>query len=72
MRRRCAWPQCRVMVPSRLWGCRDHWFRLPLEIRRTIQQHYRPGQEDVGGASAEYLEALMSAARWIRDYGGAA
>ncbi len=70
-KRRCAWPSCTAMVPASLWGCRDHWFKLPHSIRQKIVAHYRPGQELRGDASRMYLEAITEATRWIRSYGGA-
>lgn len=56
------------MIPTYLWGCRDHWFRLPKSIRTGIRENYQPGRTP----SPQYWEALMAAARWVRDYGGAA
>ena len=41
----CHWPGCGRAVPPRMWGGREHWFRLPLELRDRIWSTYRPGQE---------------------------
>lgn len=67
-KRLCGWYGCGVEVDAKLWGCRDHWFKLPPDIRRRIMAHYRDGQE-VGKVppSHEYMSAITDAARWIRD-----
>jgi len=61
---RCPWPGCIDMVPAHLWGCRDHWYRLPRGIRRKIFSAYRLGQT-VATASSAYLDALADADRWM-------
>lgn len=40
--------------------CRDHWFRVPPEIRRKIWKFYH---EDPGGV--EHLEAIAEAVRLV-------
>ncbi|MGH8572085.1 MAG: hypothetical protein ACREX8_05860, partial [Gammaproteobacteria bacterium] len=41
----CHWPGCGKPVPPAMWGCREHWFRLPKLLRDEIWATYRPGQE---------------------------
>lgn len=54
---RCHWPGCEVAVPPAMWGCREHWFRLPRGLRRRIWAAYRPGQEVDKRPSPAYIEA---------------
>ena len=61
----CHWPGCAQVVPPRMWGCREHWFRLPREPRDRIRSAYRPGQETDKKASAEYPRAARNVWNWI-------
>lgn len=63
----CHWPGCGVKVPPSMWGCRSHWFRLPLSLRHNIWKHYRPGQEIDKRPSAEYIAAARDVQEWIRE-----
>jgi len=45
----CHWPGCDKRVPPAQWGCRQHWFKLPLALRTKIWHAYRIGQEDSKG-----------------------
>lgn len=29
----CGWPDCEEFIAGRLWGCREHWLQVPLELR---------------------------------------
>jgi hypothetical protein len=62
----CHWPGCKVEVPPRLWGCREHWFRLPKAIRDRIWATYVPGQEVRKDPSAAYLAVAAEAERYAR------
>jgi hypothetical protein len=64
----CHWPGCTVQVPPAMWGCRKHWYTLPLAIRRLIWATYSVGQEIAGTPSAAYLVAATKAQDWIRQY----
>ena len=61
----CHWPGRGRVVPPRMWGCREHWFRLPLCLRARIWSAYRPGQETDKNPSAEYLQAAGAVQQWI-------
>lgn len=61
---RCHWPGCPVDVPPSMWGCKPHWFRLPMQLRARIWRAYRPGQEDDKRPSAEYLTVELEAQEW--------
>ncbi len=63
---RCPWPACNEHVGAHLWGCRRHWYRLPLEIRNRIYNAYRTGQNMLT-ASAEYHDAVEAADQWILE-----
>lgn len=67
----CHWTGCEKRVPPAMWGCRLHWFRLPLRLRNLIWQTYRPGQEISKDPSAAYLEAADQVQAWIAEHGGA-
>lgn len=61
----CHWPDCRRIVPPKLWGCKPHWFKLPKAIRDRIWATYVPGQEITKTPSAAYLQAADAAEKWI-------
>lgn len=61
----CHWTDCKRSVPPKMWGCREHWFKLPKVIRDAIWKHYRPGQETDKRPSTEYLAAAALAKGWI-------
>jgi hypothetical protein len=65
MTHHCHWPGCERVVPPRLWGCREHWYRLPSHLRRRIWQTYRPGQEITKDPSDEYIAAAKAVQNWI-------
>jgi hypothetical protein len=65
MSHECHWPGCGKQVPARMWGCPQHWFRLPQKIRDAIWKAYRPGQGIDKRPSDAYLEAAKSAREWI-------
>jgi len=53
-----------------MWGCREHWYRLPKDLRDRIWSAYRPGQEADKRPSAGYLAVAREAQEWIRLHGG--
>ena len=61
----CHWPGCSVAVPPKLWGCKEHWFKLPRSLRMKIWAYYRPGQEIDKRVSDEYLAAALEVRAWI-------
>lgn len=65
-RHTCHWPGCTEQVPPAMWGCRAHWFALPIAIRNKIWAAYRPGQEITFTPSNAYLDAASEAQDWIR------
>lgn len=67
---RCHWPGCERRVPPAMWGCREHWYRLPRLLRTLIWRTYRPGQEADKRPSAAYVEAARRAQQWIKENAG--
>lgn len=61
----CHWPGCPREVPPAMWGCREHWFTLPKNLRREIWRTYRKGQEIDKSPSPEYIKAAHNAREWI-------
>ncbi|MDP2346702.1 MAG: hypothetical protein Q8N34_03140 [Gammaproteobacteria bacterium] len=65
----CHWPNCQKIVPPSMWGCKQHWFILPKELRDLIWETYTPGQEINGDlVKMEYLEASYRVQNWITEY----
>jgi len=50
-----------------MWGCREHWFKIPKTLRDRIWATYRPGQEITKTPSVEYIEAAKAVQEWIRS-----
>jgi len=44
-----------------MFMCRDHWFMVPLALRREIWRTYRPGQEQDKDPSEDYIAAAKAA-----------
>jgi hypothetical protein len=63
----CHWPGCSKQVPPAMWGCSPHWFKLPKFLRDAIWRTYRPGQENDGRPSREYMEVAKEVQQWIRS-----
>ena len=64
----CHWTGCTRQTPPAMWGCREHWFKLPKAIRDRIWATYREGQEEaLDRVTPAYLEAAKAADEWIRS-----
>ncbi len=61
----CHWTNCNKPVPPSMWGCKDHWFRLPKIIRDRIWATYKAGQEITKTPSPAYLTVARGAQLWI-------
>lgn len=61
----CHWPGCERQVPPAKWGCRQHWYSLPMDLRNAIWRAYVPGQERTGKPSAAYVAAARAVQEWI-------
>ena len=67
MKHQCHWPGCKKEVPPKLWGCSEHWFKLPRAIRRKIWATYKPGQEIRKDPSKNYLKVADEAQKWAKE-----
>jgi hypothetical protein len=67
----CHWPGCGKQVPPAMWGCKAHWFRLPMALRDKVWRAYEPRQEVDLSPSEDYLAVADGVERWIREHGGA-
>lgn len=63
----CHWPNCDKPVPPAMWGCKQHWFKLPLSLRSKIWRTYRPGQEITKTPSPEYIAVAREVQDWITE-----
>jgi hypothetical protein len=53
-----------------MWGCKDHWFKLPKALRDKVWATYRAGQEeDLSKVSKQYLAVADEVQRWITTQG---
>ena len=68
----CHWPGCDLQVAPALWGCKRHWYMLPIHIRKRIWATYKIGQER-GDArvSSAYVAVAREAEEFARNYGHA-
>lgn len=77
----CHWPGCERQVPPAKWGCQEHWYKLPPDLRSRIWRAYRAGQEEWpsgasggrggdghGRPSAGYLAVAREAQDWIEAH----
>lgn len=67
----CHWPGCPQQVPPAMWGCREHWYRLPKHLRDRVWAAYVPGQEDRMDPSGEYVAVAREVQEWIKEHGDA-
>lgn len=68
----CHWPGCPKQVKPAMWGCKRHWYMLPLALRNKVWAAYKPGQEVTMDPSDEYMAAARAVQDWIvRNYPGA-
>lgn len=66
-RHHCHWPGCEEQVPPAKWGCRRHWYMLPIGLRNKIWAAYRPGQEATQTPSRRYVEVAKEVQAWIKE-----
>ena len=65
----CHWPGCVAQCPPAMWGCREHWMRLPKYLRDRIWAAYDPGQERTMTPSKDYMQVAHDVQEWIKKYG---
>lgn len=61
----CHWPGCDKLVPAAVWGCRPHWYKLPIGLRNKVWAAFRPGQEETKTPSRRYVEVAREVQDWI-------
>lgn len=61
----CHWPGCSRHVSPALWGCYQHWMKLPKALRDKIWATFRAGQEISKTPSREYVEVAREVQDWI-------
>jgi hypothetical protein len=61
----CHWPGCSEQVPPAKWGCRKHWYMLPIGLRNKIWAAFKPGQETNLSPSHRYVEVAREVRDWI-------
>ena len=61
----CHWPGCERQVPPAMWGCKQHWFKLPRLLRSKVWAAYRPGQENDMRPDERYLAVMREVQQWI-------
>jgi len=61
----CHWPNCKSQVPPAMWGCQNHWYALPRNLRIRIWALYRPGQETDFSPSDDYMDLMETVQNWI-------
>ena len=49
-----------------MWGCAEHWFKLPKVLSDAIWREYRPGQEITKTPSARYIAVATLVQGWIQ------
>ena len=64
----CHWPGCDKQVPPAKWGCKEHWFKLPMRLRNRIWASYSIGQEINMTPSKKYLEVAREVQNWIKEH----
>jgi len=62
----CHWIGCKKKCPPAMWGCKEHWFKLPKKLRDKIWATYMPGQEINKNPSEEYLAVADEVRDWIK------
>ncbi|MBC8638284.1 hypothetical protein IAG25_15800 [Caballeronia sp. EK] len=64
----CMWPSCHALVALDRWGCREHWYRLPSNLRSWIGRAYRSGLRAGNHPNRSYAQAHHAALAWIAAF----
>lgn len=65
----CHWPGCKQQVKPAMWGCAEHWKKLPAKLRNRVWRAYTIAQEETGLVSIDYIEVAKEVQDWIRKHG---
>jgi len=52
------------IIPTKKWGCRAHWWRLPKVFRDQIIAAYAKAGDVRADPSEEYMKAEDAAREW--------
>lgn len=61
----CPIANCGAEIPSTMLMCREHWRRVPMEIRRAVWDGYE------GRAKSDYEAAVTAAIAAVEEKAGA-
>ncbi len=61
----CHWKGCDKLTPPAMWGCKEHWFKLPVYLRNKIWDTYVPEQEVTMTPSDAYLDVAEEVDDWV-------
>lgn len=64
----CMWPSCHALVALDRWGCREHWYRLPSNLRSWIGRAYRTGLREGNHPNRSYALAHHAAIAWAAAF----
>ena len=64
----CHWPGCDKLCTPAQWGCRKHWYMLPLALRNKIWAAFRPTQEVTKTPSGRYIAVAREVRAWIKEH----
>nr|WP_316642851.1 hypothetical protein [uncultured Roseateles sp.] len=64
----CPWPGCTALAKASQWGCRLHWFTLPIRTRQAIHATRVPHQASHGHVSRSHVRVLGEAQAWIEQH----
>lgn len=62
---KCFHPHCHAEIPTAMFGCKFHWFALPLLLRTAIQGAYWRFQRGEVGAIEHLREAQQAAIAYV-------
>lgn len=65
---KCHWPGCIKQCKPAVWGCYEHWMKLPHNLRTKIWQAFEPGQEETLTPSKKYLQVADEVQIWIKNF----
>src|ERR1700757_4760980 len=60
---RCRWMGCYRAIPTSLYCCAEHWFKIPRHLREELWSGYRKGV-----LSPQYVAAHHSIQDWIKEH----
>lgn len=68
----CNWPGCHAPVGGRLWACKEHWLKIPIEMRDRYMEAGSKWSLNKGPIQSSPLVQLVSSEilSWVEsNYG---